>query len=449
MLGRSSLERSLGHDDITTGNNEWLNIQDIVRLTFKQMSNTLQSHERAIQGLEKQLSLKASRSEVQALASHKLDIEEFHIESNNLRGLVQAIRADTSDLICASREDYVNDYRKIVAELETKCNKVEVKSQISELDYQRNINSIEIKELKKELDGKIQAVRSQMSIDIDYSREMNMIEFDKILEGNKAIINEINSNKRRCDEISEELMKRVMNLAEESQSLAQIQQKSEEEIKRGSTNSLNSAKNELFGEINSIVENFNRLTRDLEQVKTIKADSSQVSSLIQLKSDEISLLREELVYASNQIKTKTPLHEFEKELKTTKDTIEHLRRELNLKYDKKIGEIEDVIETKATKDDHSNHISKQEAINETLCSENTTARWYIENKREQRGEVSWEKQSVNTCPENFIWQSHNSEITVVNSGCYEVCLGFYSEKKPLVQVYVNSELVFSLVNCAA
>ena len=449
MLNKSSLERTLSHEDIVTGNNEWLNIQDIVRLTFKQMANTLNNQDRAIRELERQLSVKASRSEVQSLISHKCDTEDFHIEINNLRSLIQAIRSDTSDLICASREDYVNDYRKIIAELENKANKADVKGQLNEIDYQRSVTNAEIKELKKDIEGKIQVVKNQVAIDIDYSREMNMIEFDKILEGNKAILNEISFNKRNSEEIADELSKRICSVTEDIDLVTKLQIKSEEEIEKHIDSSLGMLRNEILQEVSSITDNINKIFRDLEQTKTVKADTSHVFSLISIKSEEISRLREEISYLTAQIKTKTPYQDFEKEVKGIKEILESWKKESNLKFDKKFSEVQENLDTKVNKDDHHSNVNKQDAINETLCSENTIGRWYIENKRDQRGEVSWEFQSVNTCPENFIWQKHNSGITVVSSGCYEVNLGFYSGKKPLVQVYANNELVFSLVNCAS
>ena len=94
-------------------------------------------------------------------------------------------------------------------------------------------------------------------------------------------------------------------------------------------------------------------------------------------------------------------------------------------------------------------LTKQEAINETLCSENTIGRWYTENKRNQSGELLWLNSSINTCPDNFLWNEQNPQISVLNPGCYEISLGFHSEKKPIFQVYVNNELAFSLVNCAS
>ena len=63
--------------------------------------------------------------------------------------------------------------------------------------------------------------------------------------------------------------------------------------------------------------------------------------------------------------------------------------------------------------------------------------------------IPWEVQSINTLPDNFIWEKNESAILVVTAGLYEVSLGFYSKKKPAVQVLINGEVIISAVNSAS
>lgn len=63
--------------------------------------------------------------------------------------------------------------------------------------------------------------------------------------------------------------------------------------------------------------------------------------------------------------------------------------------------------------------------------------------------VPWELQSVNTCPENFLWQEDKTIILTVAPGLYEITFGFYSSKKPTVQVLVNGETILSAVNSSS
>ena len=445
MLGKS-LDRSLPQEDILTGNNEWLNIQEIVRVTFRSMQSTMQAQDRAIQNLERQLSLKASRSELQTLFGQKLDAEEFHVEVHNLRNVMQAIRTDTSDLICANREDYINDFRKIVAELETKPNKGEVFNQINDLDYARNLLSVEVKDLRKDVENRLMVLKSQFSQDMDYSRELNMIEFDKILEGNKAILAEVQKNKLFSDDNFQNVYQKHKALERGLEISNELHSKSEEDSRKLFNSALASNHNELTSEISLLTENQNRLAKELELLRASKADNSHMVSMLQVKSEEIQLIRQELSHQAGQVKLRALQSDLDKEAKTLRDLMDLHKKESSLKYDKKITEVHEVLSTKVAHDDHGTAMSKQEEINETLCSENTVGRWVCENKRSISGGVVWDYEKINTCPDLFSFESGSSEINVVKAGCYEVSLGFFAERPPSVQVQANGQVVYSLVN---
>ncbi len=77
---------------------------------------------------------------------------------------------------------------------------------------------------------------------------------------------------------------------------------------------------------------------------------------------------------------------------------------------------------------------EQQAINEALCSENCVARWVwkngeIDGSNQSNGLVKWDMQSVNTCPDNFIWKGGNSSVKVEAPGLYELTVAFFSKKK--------------------
>lgn len=86
-----------------------------------------------------------------------------------------------------------------------------------------------------------------------------------------------------------------------------------------------------------------------------------------------------------------------------------------------------------------------------LCQENCSARWvWRSGQLHSNGyAVPWEVQSVNTCPENFLWDEDKSAILTVAPGLYEITLGFFCAKKPTVQVLVNGETILTAVNSAS
>jgi hypothetical protein len=89
-------------------------------------------------------------------------------------------------------------------------------------------------------------------------------------------------------------------------------------------------------------------------------------------------------------------------------------------------------------------MQEQQQIVEALCAENCTARWIWKTGNVRPGyAVPWEVQSVNTCPDNFLWERDKTSILLVAPGLYEVSAGFYASSKPTIQLLVNGEMVLT------
>ena len=84
-------------------------------------------------------------------------------------------------------------------------------------------------------------------------------------------------------------------------------------------------------------------------------------------------------------------------------------------------------------------------------AESCTARWLWKsgNLAANGYAVPWEVQSVNTCPENFLWVADQTTLVTVAPGLYEITMGFFSTKKPTIQVLVNGETIISQVNSSS
>lgn len=90
---------------------------------------------------------------------------------------------------------------------------------------------------------------------------------------------------------------------------------------------------------------------------------------------------------------------------------------------------------------------KQVVLNESLCQENIVGRWGWRSGLLKGGlQVSWDYQIINTLPDNYIFQKGTSVIQVQNQGLYMIQFGFYSKKKPTIQLQLNGEPLLSAVN---
>lgn len=53
-------------------------------------------------------------------------------------------------------------------------------------------------------------------------------------------------------------------------------------------------------------------------------------------------------------------------------------------------------------------------------------------------------QAVNADPDSFLWEAGKTVVTAAIPGLYEISLGFFSRRRPIVQVLVNGEPVLSV-----
>ena len=70
------------------------------------------------------------------------------------------------------------------------------------------------------------------------------------------------------------------------------------------------------------------------------------------------------------------------------------------------------VDDRVCRADYLNAMRSQTEINETLCAETCTARWFWKsgNLSANGCTIPWEQQQINTCPENFIWKEDQSMI---------------------------------------
>ena len=140
----------------------------------------------------------------------------------------------------------------------------------------------------------------------------------------------------------------------------------------------------------------------------------------------------------NEILTKADLNDVNNWLKNkvNKEDMEHSLNNLNNDINLKVSKI-----------DFNNAMNNQAIINDIICNENQVGRWLWKSGKIKGGyAVPWDTQSVNTAPDNYIWEKEKTIITVVNGGIYQVSLGFYANKKPSVQIIVNSEMAITVNN---
>jgi len=177
---------------------------------------------------------------------------------------------------------------------------------------------------------------------------------------------------------------------------------------------------------------------------------------------DFAVLREQLEEMRLTMRLKAENSDLEAHIKYTRGALEEVSKDILQKssikdvcnlldqkaniddVNKALEELHQATEQKLALDEFRAQVADQGLINEALCAENCVGRWIWKTGEVRTGyAVPWEVQSVNTCPDNFLWEKDKTSILAIAPGLYEVVFGFFSRKRPVVQLLVNGEAVMS------
>ena len=180
---------------------------------------------------------------------------------------------------------------------------------------------------------------------------------------------------------------------------------------------------------------------EMEKQLSLKADERNLLMGMEEKANktDVEVLRLKVEKEERDIGNKVEYHELENHIGHTKGAIEDMNKELLLKsnikdvitlmdmkaniddVNKALQEVHKDLDVKSPQEELTNALNDQALINEALCAENCVGRWIWKSGEVKHGHsIPWEIQSVNTCPDNFVWEKDESRILTVAPGLYEV-----------------------------
>ncbi|CAG9312921.1 unnamed protein product [Blepharisma stoltei] len=209
---------------------------------------------------------------------------------------------------------------------------------------------------------------------------------------------------------------------------------------------------------------------ELHKVLEPKVDSSIFNKFLAQKAEqeEIDKIMTNLEHLQVEVQRKCNSCDLAAHVSSTKLALEEVARDMLVKsnikdmctlldmkaniddVNKVLSEIHKELDVKLRIDNFSSYVAEQQTIIEALCAENCVSRWiWKSGNLDESSYVPWEVQSVNTAPDNFMWEKDRAYIITVAPGLYEVMLGFYSRKKPTIQILVNGEPILTAINSAS
>ena len=203
---------------------------------------------------------------------------------------------------------------------------------------------------------------------------------------------------------------------------------------------------------------------NIESLLNEKADLSLLNDKI--SSVDFNVLKDYVNTIDYELKQKMETM-FNEYMNITNTNLQNLNNELNSKSEGNITKLNSLLNNKVNIDEYNmalnkikkelnikidntefnNAMNNQSIINDIICNENQIGRWLWKTGKMKGGfTIPWDIQKINTAPDNYIWEKDKSVINVINGGIYQINLGFYfsnftgfANKKPQVQIIINSE----------
>ena len=388
--------------------------------------------------------------EISNLLMQKIDEEKF----NNY---FSQFKNDVFETINSFKSDYLTNIKMFENKIDDKNESwsKDYNSIINELNTQNNSINEFINNEKEEINN----LNNKLDDIVNNFNIQNNTSMQKIKDDMKKLSLNINDkiNKKIDEQKFDSLLSNVKKELNSKVSLFNSKKNNEELIR-------------------SIDQKINILSENIANEMKNKANISDINQLLNNKAD-ISLLKDKVSnidlnnlkeYINNidyELKQKMDIQSFNDYLNTFNSNIDNLHNELLTKADNNemnillrnkvnieeinysLNNIKKDMNLKVNNIDFNNAMNNQAMINDIICNENQVGRWLWKTGKIKGGyAIPWDTQSVNTSPDNYIWEKDKTIITVIKGGLYQISLGFYANKKPIVQIVVNSDMVINANN---
>ena len=358
-----------------------------------------------------------------------LDIDKKKFEEKIIRDL-DAVSRENQSLI-----DNINLQNINMKDLFEKKNII---SDQNDKNYQKIYELTQNIQLKN--DSKIEGMRNEIKKDMESLINVinKKIDTETLNDCLAKLENELNSKldsleyQENQDKIITDINKKIKELYDD------ITKELSEKIAKDEIKILIEDKINKISEENEIsVKNLEKLKKYLEDIEAELNKKLNINAFNKI----IKQFNTNFDNIKNDIKIKAD----------SKDIIEALKTKVNTEQINKIyndiNDINNELKEKTNNIDFTSAIDNQAIINDTLCNENNIGRWvWRSGKIKSSYSVPWESQSINTSPDNFIWEKDKTYIIINEEGLYELNFGFFSEKKPNIQVLVNGVIIINSQN---
>ena len=457
-----------------------------MRKKIDDMDNDLDRFIESVKEQFNSLNVVINNLELNKINSNEVDIEKLKNIDNFLKNKVD--QKDVEILISKAKNnlvDIINDFknnenmnmRNFEEDIQNKIDKIIFDNQMMLNDLTNTNQNINNYYTKKEAEMESLMTRMRLLLnnkEILGNANINNMNNNLIIQEERIkneVRNEIENNNNRINQ----KLKEKLDISKFEEFLNGLKEDLDNKV---NLYSIKKANDEIINEVNSKIS---ELYKDINTELSNKISKNEIEPMLSnrfennnpmnnnnnLLNDKLSIndFKEYIKNISLELKQKLDINKFNSIISTFNSNFENIHKDINSKVDVKnilellkskmdtenfnkiIKNIKNELSTKVNTNDFSNAMDNQAIINDTLCNENNIGRWlWKSGKVKNNLSVPWEVQIINTSPDNFIWEKDKSIINIKEGGLYEINLGFYADKKPMVQIMINGEVVLSAIN---
>ena len=389
--------------------------------------------------MEKVMRNKIDKDQVEMLINKSknnlLDIiNQFKSNENSNKKILEDNIQNKLDKMIFENQSLLNDITNTNQNINNYFSQkqLEMENLTNKIQTLLNTNNNTNNNIKKDLDNKIQQKLNE---------KLDIVKFEEFLNGLKEDLDaklDIITLKKTNEEIIQEINDKIRQL------YSDINKDLALKVNKNEFDAILSENN--FRSINN--NNTNNNINDISQEKLSITDFEDFVNNI-----------------NQQLKTKLDINKFNNIISTFNSNFENIHKDMNTKADLKnilnllnnkldnesfndiINTLKKEIQTKTPLIDFSSAMDNQAIINDTLCNENNIGRWlWKSGKIKNNLSIPWEVQIINTSNDNFLWEKDKTFINIKEGGLYEIKMGFFADKKPMIQILINGEVVISAIN---
>ncbi|KAL0226154.1 hypothetical protein P9112_013478 [Eukaryota sp. TZLM1-RC] len=231
------------------------------------------------------------------------------------------------------------------------------------------------------------------------------------------------------------------------------------------TSDVNTALQAARSEIEGIFDLLTSLKSKITELQSTKTDSTIVESMssnlevlqsqLSQRISELDDVSEKVDSMNNQLSILSETLNEHSDLLPEKATTTEVCSLLDLKaniedVNTALNEVNKDLSSKAPLTEFYETKQLTTSLSNSLVHELCLGRWVWKSGKTKSGHgIPWNVQLINTDPEVFRWEKDKVTICATLPGLYEVSFGFFSAKKPTVQLLVNGEPVLSAINSSS